>query len=111
MLGNLGNLGNLAGMMKNLKTIQDNIKQAQSDIALFEAVGTSEDETVTAIVAGNFRLKTISIRTENVDASGKRQIEESVLQAVNQAIEKVKENSRKRLSDATGGIDIPGIIP
>jgi DNA-binding YbaB/EbfC family protein len=108
MFGNLGNLGNLAGMMKNLKTIQDNIRKAQAEMAQFEGAGTSEDGSVTVVCGGDFQIKRITIVPDS--QSPGRDLERAVSEAVNHAIAIVKEHSRQRITEATGGIDIPGLV-
>jgi nucleoid-associated protein EbfC len=102
MLKGLGDIGNL---MK----IQMKIKDMQKQMKKMEATAVSDDSMITATINGEFLLKSVSVNEEKLKASDKKQIEKSIVNAVNKAVEMNKAAAAEKMKEVTGGLNIPGL--
>lgn len=103
------NLGDMAGMMKKAKEMKSNISKMQSEMADYEASSSSSDGIVDVCVSGDFTVKQIKINCDSDNLPEKQILENSIAEAVNSALLNVKQKGKDALSDATGGIDLPGM--
>lgn len=105
-----GNLGELAGMMKNFQNIQSKMKQMKEDLSQLEVVGRSSCGQVEVILSGDMNLKNVSITPAMAAVNNNTLLEASVSEAVASALMQVKAEAASRLSEATGGVKLPGIF-
>ncbi|MDR3237447.1 MAG: YbaB/EbfC family nucleoid-associated protein [Spirochaetia bacterium] len=102
MLKGLGDIGNLMKLQKEMKNIQKKLKAARVE-------DESNDGNVKAGVNGEFGLVDLSIDPEFLASGDAKKIEKSVMSAVNNAVEKMKQHSAEEMSSITGGLNIPGL--
>lgn len=98
MLKGLGDVGNLMKLQKEMKNIQKKLKKSRMD-------GASADGSVKATVNGEFALLSVSIE----ETGDTKKLEKAVLEAVNDAVEKMKQYSAEEMAKLTGGMNIPGL--
>jgi len=98
MLKGLGDVGNLMKLQKEMKNMQKKLKKFRMD-------GASSDGTVKVTVNGEFSLLSVSID----EAGDAKKLEKMVLEAVNDAVEKMKQYSASEMAKLTGGMNIPGL--
>ena len=104
-----GNLGEMAGIMKKFGEIQKNMKQMKEELPRIEVLGEDSNNLVQMKVSGDFSLRSLHI-TPALAASGNTEaLQNAIFEAVNQALAKAKMESARKLSEATGGIPIPGL--
>ena len=104
-----GNLGEMAGLMKKFGEIQKNMKQMKEELPRIEVTGTDSTGNVEAKVSGDFSLRSIRISPVIASSGNAEALQNAVYEAVNQALAQAKMESAKKLSEATGGIPIPGL--
>ncbi len=103
MLKGLGDIGHLMKMQKEMKSIQKNIKKARIE-------GMCADESVKAVVNGEFSLLEISISPELVKAGDQKKIEKNVYYAVNDAVDKARNYAAEEMKKIAGGMDLGGLF-
>ncbi len=106
-----GSLGEMAGLMKKFGEIQNNMKKMQSELAALEVRGTSYSNIAEIIMSGDMIVKSVKIDPAALSSQNKELVENAVQEAISSALQQVKAEGAKRLSDATGGINIPGLTP
>lgn len=94
----LGDVGNLMKLQREMKSMQKKLKKSRME-------GESSDGNVKATVNGEFSLISLTIG----EAGDVKKLEKSVVDAVNDAIEKMKEHSAEEMKKLTGGMNIPGL--
>ena len=104
-----GNFGEMAGLMKKFGEIQKNMKKMKEDLAAVEVAGKNATGQVEVVVSGDFQLKKVFIASSLVEMKDAAVLESAVFEAVNNALLQAKTESAKKLSEATGGISIPGL--
>ncbi len=98
MLKGLGDVGNLMKLQREVKNMQKKLKKFRMD-------GESSDGTVKTMVNGEFSLLSISIE----ETGDVKKLEKNVVEAVNDAVEKMKQYSAEEMAKLTGGMNIPGL--
>jgi len=64
---------------------------------------------VRVVMNGKFELQSMKIEPEVVDANDVEMLETLVTAAVNEGIRQVQDLVKSRMTELTGGIDIPGL--
>ena len=103
--GNFGGL-NMNQLMKEAKKMQADMTKSQEELAakIFEA--TAGGGAVTAKVTGGKVLTELKINKDVVDPDDVEMLEDLVLTCINQALEKVDEET----ANAFGKYNIPGMM-
>lgn len=104
-----GNLGEMAGLMKKFGDIQKNMKQMKEELPRIEVSGTDSNNLVEVRVSGDFCLRSIRISPALAASGDAEVLQNTIFEAMNQALTLAKMESAKKLSEATGGLPIPGL--
>jgi DNA-binding YbaB/EbfC family protein len=103
--GNFGGL-NMNQLMKEAKKMQADMTKSQEELAAKEFEATAGGGAVTAKVTGGKILKELKISKDVVDPDDVEMLEDLVLTCVNQALEKVDEET----ANTFGKYNIPGMM-
>jgi DNA-binding YbaB/EbfC family protein len=101
--------GGAGGMMQQLQRLQEDMLQAQEDLAnevLSVSVG---GEAVTIEITGHQRVVSIKIAPAVLEAGDAEMLSDLLLAAVNEAIVQSQNRAKERMEALTGGMDIPGL--
>lgn len=96
-------------MLRQLQRMQDQITKAQQEIEEATVEASAGGGAVTVVVSGQPRLQSIKIAPEAVDADDVEMLEDMIVAALNEALEKVRTMQAERFGSVTGGLDIPGL--
>ena len=104
-----GGMGNMGAMMKQAQKMQAELAKAEEVKTMsFEATAGGGMVKVTAL--GDNTIQSIAIDPEAVDPEDVEMLEDMVLAAVNEALRGVSDMAAARMSAATGGMNIPGLM-
>lgn len=104
-----GKLGDMAGMMKKAQEMQRNMAAAQEELAQTEVKGNSNCSMVEVTATCDMTIRRVVIKQECFDTGDPEIMEEKVLSATNNAIAAAKEKTQQKMSELTGGLNIPGL--
>lgn len=104
-------LGSMANMLKQAQQMQEKMRQVQDELKTKVVEGSAGGGMVRAKVNGQQQVVSIKIEKEIVDPEDIQMLEDLVLAAVSQGLEKAKELAREELMKLTGGLNIPGLMP
>lgn len=93
--------------LKNFQNIQSKLTEAQERMKDVTAVGTSGGDMVRVTINGQMEVQKVEISPEAVDPNDIEMLQDLVLAAFTNAMEKVKEDIREHMSSLTGGMDLP----
>ena len=93
--------GGMGNMMKQAQQMQERMQQAQDEIANMEVTGEAG-----AGMVGNHNVKRVSIDPSLMD-DDQEMLEDLVAAATNDAVRRVEETSKERMSEITGGMGLP----
>jgi DNA-binding YbaB/EbfC family protein len=102
MLKGLGDIGNLMKLQKEFKNIQRKIADAT-------LAGTCPGGKVRVEMAGDYRVRDISIDPGCLTGIEVDELEKMIRVAVNNAIDMVKNFSAAEMEKLTGGLNLPGL--
>lgn len=101
-----GQLGELAGLMKKMGEMQSKMKQIKKDLENTSVTGSSSNGAVQITISGDMScVRNVHIAENMATAEMENAIGEAVANVINNA----KMESAKRLSEATGGMDLSAL--
>ncbi len=102
-------LGNIAGMMKSAQQLQERMGAMNDSLADVRVEGTAGGGMVTIEATAQQKIIGCQIEEAIFAAGDREMIEELVVSAVNQALEKAKQAQAEEMSRMAGDLNIPGL--
>ena len=102
-----GGLGNLGAMLKQAKSLQENMQKMQEDLVQQRFEAEAGAGMVKATVDGRSEL--VSIRIDPQATGDVELLEDMVKAAVCAAARKAQDNMKAEMARLTGGMDLPGL--
>ena len=101
---------NMQNMMRQAQQMQQNIAKMQAELEEREVETSAGGGVVKVVVTGKKVLKSIEIAPEAVDPDDVEMLQDLVLAAVNEALEKAEEMVQTEMSKVTGGMNLGGLF-
>jgi DNA-binding YbaB/EbfC family protein len=101
--------GGAGGMMQQLQQLQQDMVQAQEDLANEVLTVSVGGEAVTVEITGHQRVVSIKVSPEVLAAGDAEMLNDLLLAAVNEAIVQSQNRAKERMETLTGGMSIPGL--
>ena len=98
---------NQRDLMRQVEQMQQRMAQAQEEIAAATVEGSAGGGVVTVTMTGDQEIRAVAIKPEAVDPEDVETLQDLVLAAVNDALQRSKELQAERLSEVTGGLGLP----
>jgi DNA-binding YbaB/EbfC family protein len=102
-------LGQIASLMKNAQEIQGRMKDLQDRLRRLKVEGTAGGGMVTLEINGQQQVLACRIEKSLFESGDREMIEDLVVAAANQALEKVKQTAADEMGKLTGGLDLSGL--
>jgi len=96
-------------MMRQAQAFTQRLAQLKADLAREVVSASSGGGMVTAEVNGRGQLLKVTIEPQVADPQELEMLQDLVVAAVNQALQKAKELAAEKTRQLTGGLPIPGI--
>ena len=93
-----------------LQQLQQKMLQTQELLANETVEVSAGGGAVKIIVTGQQKIQSIEISPDAMSAGDKEMLQDLLVAAMNQAIEKSQELATARLNSITGGLKIPGLM-
>lgn len=110
MLKGLGDLSKMGGMLKQAMELKSRIEELKETLAQERISGSAGGGMVEVVVNGKMQVLSIKIEPEVINPAEPEMLTTLVQAAMNEALTKVQEVIRQRMTELTGGIEIPGIL-
>ncbi len=94
-------------MMKQAQKMQAEMERAQAKLAEETVIGSAGGGMVTASVTGQLEITAITISKDVVDPDDVEMLQDLVLSAVREALEKAKALQQEKMGAVTGGLNLP----
>lgn len=101
---------NMSELMKQAQQFQERLASAQAELGSKQVTGTAGAGMVTATVNGKAELLELMIESALMQPENKQMLQDLVIAAVNDGLNKAKELSKAEMSKLTGGMNIPGLM-
>jgi DNA-binding YbaB/EbfC family protein len=96
-------------IMNMAQKLQGDMQRVQRELENKTAEATSGGGMVTAVINGRFELVSLTIDPNVVDPNDKGMLEDLIVAAVNQAVERIRETTRNEMSKLSAGLPFPGM--
>lgn len=96
-------------ILKQAQQLQARIAKAQEELGTLTTEASVGGGAVNVVVTGDQHIKSIKISKEAVTPDDVETLEDLVLAAVSEALEKSRQLAAAHLQKATGGLNIPGL--
>ncbi len=97
-------------VFRQAQELQTKLAKAQEELAEMTAEVTAGGGAIKIVIDGQQRIRSVSISPEVINAEDAELLEDLVMTAVNEAVQKSQELAAGRLSSLTGGLKIPGLF-
>ena len=96
-------------LLRQAQQLQKRMEQLQEELESATVEATAGGGVVKAVVSGKSRVESLTIDPEVVVPEDVEMLQDLVLVAVNEGLEKAQEMASSRMSALTGGMNIPGL--
>ena len=101
--------GNMQQMMKQMQKMQKKMEQEQEKLKEERVEGTAGGGMVTVTVTGHKEVIDVQIKEDAVDPDDVEMLQDLVLEATNEAMNKADKLTQESLGKHTQGLNIPGM--
>jgi DNA-binding YbaB/EbfC family protein len=98
--------GPLANLMQQAQKMQEQLRRTQEELAQLEVEGQAGGGMVRVTMTGQHALKKIRIE-QSLMGDDREMLEDLIVAACNDALNKANAVSQQRMSDAAGGMGLP----
>jgi DNA-binding YbaB/EbfC family protein len=109
VLKGLGDLAKMGSVLKQAMEVKDKIEGMKESLGNERVEAMSGGGMVRVVMSGKFELLQIKIDPEVIDRNEPEMLETLVQAAVNDGVNKISMLIKQRMSELTGGLDIPGL--
>lgn len=96
-------------MMRRLQQMQASLSKAQKEIEEAAVEASAGGGAVNVVLNGQPKVQSLKIAPEAVDPADVEMLEDLIVAAVNEALEKVRALQLQRLGGLASGLHIPGL--
>lgn len=93
-------------MMKNLKEVQNSMEKMKEEMKKISVIGSAGGNMVQVTLNGQFEVTAIKIDPIAVDPRDVNMLQDIIVAAHHDAMEKVQEQLKARSSEMLGGMDL-----
>lgn len=101
---------NVNSMIKQAQKMQEEMEKIQQETEEEQIEATSGGGAVKVVVNGKKELVSIKLDPDAVDPDDVETLEDMIIAAVNEGVNKAEEMMAERMGAITGGINIPGLF-
>lgn len=100
-------MGQQFKMLKQLQQMQARMSKIQEELGEKTVTGTAGGGMVTVLASGHQKVLSITVKPEVVDPGDIEMLQDLILAAVNDALDKARDLAAKELGSVTGGLGLP----
>lgn len=108
--GNMGNIPGLGNMMKQVQKMAEDTQRVEEELGQERIEAASGGGMVKAVVNGKSELLELKIDPQVIDPEDAEMLEDLVVSAIREALQKAVETKAEKMQEITGGINIPGLF-
>ena len=101
---------NMSDLMKQAQQFQERLSTVQNELGAKQVSGTAGAGMVSVTVNGKGELLNLIIEPALVQPDNTQMLQDLIVAAVNDGLNKAKELSKGEMVKLTGGLNIPGLM-
>lgn len=102
--------GGSNNMMKKIQEMQENMENIQKEVEATEFTSSVGGGAVNVTVNGAHEVTSITLQPEVVDPEDIEMLQDLIISAFNESIQKANDAMEKGMEKAKGGLSIPGLF-
>ena len=102
--------GGAGGMLQQVQKLQEEMMKTQEAMGNETVEVSAGGGVVTVVMTGHQEMRSITIAPEVVNPEDVEMLQDLVLAAVNEAIQKSQAMTAERMGALTGGLKLPGLF-
>jgi len=102
-------LGDIASLMKQAGQIQGRMQEMQESLGRIRVEGSAGGGMVRVESTGQQKIVGVSIEESLLDSSDREMLEDLIVAATNQALDKAREAAAEQMQNVAGNMNIPGL--
>ena len=95
--------------MKQAGSLMKQMNSLKKKIDKLETLSESKDGRIQVTLQGTSKIKSIKIDDELLENISSKDLEKSLINTVNDALNNAEKSSKQIMSEMTGGLNIPGL--
>lgn len=103
-------MGNMGKMMKQVQKMQQQMQRVQQELEERTVEASAGGGVVRVVATGKLQITSVEIEPEAVDPEDVEMLQDLVLAAVNEALQKAQDMMQEEMGKITGGLNIPGLF-
>lgn len=103
-------MGNMNKIMKQVQKMQKDMLKLQEELKEKTVEATAGGGVVKAVASGKKQLVSVEIQPEVVDPDDIEMLQDLILAAVNEALQKAEDMVTDEMGKITGGMNLPGMF-
>ncbi len=96
-------------LMRQVQQMQQEVERIQTEVEQQVVTASAGGGAVEVAITGALEVQSITLQPEAVDPEDVEMLQDLILAAVNEAIQKARALMAERMSAVTGGIGLPGL--
>jgi DNA-binding YbaB/EbfC family protein len=96
-------------LLRQAQQLQARLLKAQEELEAATVEATAGGGAVAVTVTGKLKLQSVKIDPQAVDPADVQMLEDLVLAAVNEGLQKAQDLAQQKMGAITGGMKIPGL--
>lgn len=104
------NMGNMNKLMKQVQKMQQDMVKLQEELQEKTVEATAGGGVVKVVASGKKQLVNIEIDPEVVDPDDVEMLQDLVMAAANEALQKAEDMVADEMGKLTGGLNMPGLF-
>ncbi|MFQ5826719.1 MAG: YbaB/EbfC family nucleoid-associated protein [Dehalococcoidia bacterium] len=97
-------------ILRQAQEMAAKLARAQAELENQQVEASSGGGAVRVVMSGKLQVQEVHISPDAINAEDAELLQDLVMTAVNEAIQKAQELAQSRLGDLTGGLKIPGLF-
>ena len=97
-------------MLSQIQKLQEEMAKTQESLKSETVSVTAGGEAITVVATGDQRIVSITLKPEVVDPDDVEMLQDLLVAAVNDALERSQGLAANRMASLTGGLSLPGLI-
>jgi DNA-binding YbaB/EbfC family protein len=96
-------------LIRQAQQLQARLEKAQQELETATVEASAGGGVVTVTVSGKLKIESVAIDPQAVDPDDVEMLEELVMAAANEALQKAQDLAQQKMGAITGGMNIPGL--
>nr|WP_273038713.1 YbaB/EbfC family nucleoid-associated protein [Tepidanaerobacter syntrophicus] len=104
------NMGNMNKIMKQVQKMQQDMAKLQEELQEKTVEATAGGGVVKVVATGKKQIVSIDISPEVVDPDDVEMLQDLIMAATNEALQKAEDMVAEEMGKLTGGLNMPGLF-